>query len=453
MAIYGDFLMATDGRLPAVSPAAASSGSGKPATCSHLTGDYIKCRFSEPRLRARPGDYIRAKGQCVFLPRPRSEVNDAARIASREDVRCSSCWKTQLQLMLASGAPHSSQRREDHRGRGGPAVRAEDLQGDRAGTRCRGRCPARQRSRTPRSARRRPTGSAAAAPAGPAGTATGRRPSPAAPLVLIWPVTLTPPAALHRRVIATPVTWNGAWWKRRYSTTALAASRITVSAAQASPRHRRDRRGGSSRRPVRQMRSAVCAAPAGGVAGTPGLYLMNSGAGSAARAWGRLSSPAWRGSGCRTARPPRARRALHASAGRAGRFPWAGRATRLRGPVRAHVFGRRVGPVDFRGQVGPRVFGRQVGPRVFGGAGRGARFPSAGRGRGELRRLPSLRSMRPPAVLAATGSTWPRLRNVFFSPGSSYASAWMQTPPSRSSLPLKPVPCLDGAEPPLMLMG
>ena len=152
---------------------------------------------------------------------------------------------------------------------------------------------------------------------------------------------------------------------------------------------------------------------------------------------GPAGRPAWRGSGCRTARPPRARRALCMSAGRAGPFPSAGGAAR---------FGRRVGPRRF-----PSA-GRGARLRP---AGRGARFPSAGRG-ARLRPAaarPLRGSCGPPAVLAATGSTWPRLRNVFpLRAGSPYASAGMQTPPSRSSLPPKPVPCLDGAEPPLMLI-
>ena len=76
-------------------------------------------------------------------------------------------------------------------------------------------------------------------------------------------------------VIAAADTWNGAWWNRRYSSTPLAASRITVSAVPASRRHLGGRRAGFSGRPVRQTCSAVIAAGTS-EGGTPGPYLTRS---------------------------------------------------------------------------------------------------------------------------------------------------------------------------------
>ena len=240
--------------------------------------------------------------------------------------------------------------------------------------------------------------------------------------MLISPVTLTPQPLCVRCVISTPVTWNGAWWRRRYSTTAAAASRITVSAAPASPRHRRGRRGGSSGRPVRQIRSAVCAGVGRRGGGNPGTVLHE--------VRHRIGSPG-------LGRPGGTR-----GVGRPGRRGLAGPGVRRR--IHGACMCRRVRGFDLGRQEGARVLRRRVGGFDFGRQERGARpRPAVAR----LRIGPC----EPPAILAATGSTWPRLRTYSFA-GQFICLCRNADATEPSSLPPNRVPRLDGTELPLMLI-
>ena len=138
--------------------------------------------------------------------------------------------------------------------------------------------------------------------------------------------------------------------------------------------------------------------------------------------------PAWRGLGCRTARPPRARRARcasadtwtrHASAGRDARFSPAGRSARLRP------------------------------------AGRGGRFPSAGRG-ARLR----LAVARPRRGSCGSPLSWRPLAlyglayETYFSNQAEQSICLCQD--ADAAEPEQPDaearPRLDGAKPPLMLI-